>query len=67
LLNVVYYVASSLDGYIATPDGGVGWLEPFQGGDEDYGFGDFYASMDALLMGSRTYERATKKTTSDAF
>ncbi|MBO6898754.1 MAG: hypothetical protein JJ868_15380 [Shimia sp.] len=23
------YIAQSLDGYIATPDGGVGWLDPF--------------------------------------
>lgn len=29
---VVYYVACSLDGYIATADGGVDWLEPFQAG-----------------------------------
>ena len=25
----VGYIAQSLDGYIATPDGGVGWLDPF--------------------------------------
>ena len=54
--EVVYYVASSLDGYIATPDGGVDWLTPFQAGGEDYGFADFYRSVDALVMGSRTYE-----------
>ena len=57
-MKVLYYVACSLDGYIATPEGGVEWLDPFQGSDEDYGFADFYASMDALLMGSRTYEFA---------
>lgn len=57
-MDIVYYVACSLDGYIATTDGGVEWLDPFQGGDEDYGFGDFYASVDALLMGSVTYEFA---------
>jgi dihydrofolate reductase len=57
-MNVIYYVASSLDGYIATPDGGVEWLEPFQGGNEDYGFREFYSSIDVLFMGSRTYEFA---------
>ncbi len=54
--DVIYYVACSLDGFIATPDGGVEWLEPFQTAEEDYGFGEFYASVDALLLGSRTYE-----------
>jgi dihydrofolate reductase len=55
VVEVVYYVAASLDGFIATPDGGVGWLEPFEG--EDYGYAAFYASGDALLMGRRTFEK----------
>lgn len=58
--DVVYYAACSLDGYIATADGGVDWLEPFQAGGEDYGFAEFYSSVDALVMGSRTYEFALK-------
>jgi dihydrofolate reductase len=53
-MELVYYVAASLDGYIATPDGGVDWLEPFNGGDDDYGYGDFYAAVDVLLMGGNT-------------
>jgi len=58
--EVVYYVAASLDGYIATDDGGVGWLAPFQSPSEDHGAGDLYSSIDALLMGSHTYEFALK-------
>ncbi len=54
--EVVYYVASSLDGYIATLDGGVAWLDPYQQSGDDHDFGDFYASVDGLLMGSHTYE-----------
>ena len=57
-LDIVYYVAASLDGFIATPDGGVDWLAPFEGGDEDYGYAAFYAAVDALLLGRRTYEQA---------
>jgi dihydrofolate reductase len=55
--EIIYYVAASLDGFIATPDGGVAWLAPFEGTGEDYGYAAFYASIDALLLGSRTYEQ----------
>jgi dihydrofolate reductase len=56
MVEIVYYAAASLDGFIATPDGGVDWLPPIETGGEDYGYGDFYASVGALLMGSATYE-----------
>ena len=56
--DVVYYVACSLDGYIATEAGGVDWLDRYQGSGEDYGFVELYESVDALVMGSYTYEFA---------
>jgi dihydrofolate reductase len=56
--QVVYYVASSLDGYIASADGSVEWLRPFQEQREDHGVTALHASVDALLLGSRTYEFA---------
>lgn len=56
MLEVVYYVACSLDGFIADREGGLGWLAPFEGGDEDYGYERFYASVDAVLMGRATFE-----------
>jgi dihydrofolate reductase len=58
VVEVVYYVATSLDGYIATPDGGIGWLFPFEGAVEDYGYARFYESVDAILVGRRTFEQA---------
>ena len=57
MIEVVYYVAMSLDGLIATADGGVEWLAPFEASNEDYGYSAFYASVDALLLGSRTFEQ----------
>lgn len=61
MVEIVYYAAASLDGFIATPDGGIDWLPPIEGADgsggEDYGYHDFYASIDAVLMGSATYEK----------
>src|SRR5256714_15278059 len=60
MVKVVYYVASSLDGYIATSDGGVDWLNRFHVAGEDHGAGKLEASIDALLLGSHTYEFALK-------
>jgi dihydrofolate reductase len=58
--EIIYYVASSLDGYIATEDGGVDWLGRFHRAGEDHGAGELEASVDALLLGSHTYEFALK-------
>jgi len=55
--EIVYYVAASVDGFIATPDGGVDWLSPFEGGDDDYGYRGFLAGVDAILIGRTTYEQ----------
>ncbi len=55
---IALYLASSLDGFIAAPDGSVGWLETFSGDGEDYGYAGFLAGVGALVMGSRTYEQA---------
>jgi dihydrofolate reductase len=50
--RIKYFVAASLDGYIADPDGGVDWL--FH--DQDYGFTPFYESVDTVLVGRATYD-----------
>ncbi len=55
MAEVVYYVASSLDGYIATADGGTEWLTAYPA--EDYGYTEFYASVHALVMGRQTWEQ----------
>ncbi|MEE9161911.1 MAG: dihydrofolate reductase family protein [Candidatus Neomarinimicrobiota bacterium] len=54
---VILYIATSLDGYIARPDGSVAWLSTYDRDDEDYGYAEFYGSIDALVMGSKTYEQ----------
>ena len=51
------YIAVSLDGFIATEDGGVGWLDAFQTEGEDYGYDMFYAAVDTLVLGRVTYEQ----------
>ncbi|MCZ6657372.1 MAG: dihydrofolate reductase family protein [Gammaproteobacteria bacterium] len=56
MIDVVYYVAASLDGYIAAVDGGVDWLNQFGNSNEDHGFSDLYSTVDGIVMGSHTYE-----------
>lgn len=53
-MQVSVFIATSLDGFIARPDGGLDWLP----GDtvEDHGYDAFMASIDALVMGRNTYE-----------
>jgi dihydrofolate reductase len=50
------YIAVSLDGYIATSDGGVEWLDDFT--DEDYGYGEFIREISHAVMGRTTYDQA---------
>ncbi|WP_139924982.1 dihydrofolate reductase family protein [Hymenobacter sp. DG01] len=54
--KVVLYIATSLDGYIASPDGSVEWL-PTPPPGEDYGYANFLATADATLLGRATYEQ----------
>lgn len=51
------FIATSLDGFIATPEHGLGWLDQLPNpDDDDYGFDEFMEATDALLMGRRTFE-----------
>lgn len=54
--KVILYVAASVDGFIARKDGDVEWLNDFITEGEDYGYNEFYQSIDALIMGCNTYE-----------
>src|SRR3954453_15148792 len=60
MTEIVYAVAATLDGYIATADGGVDWLPPFQSAGEEHGISSLHSSVEALLLGSHTYEFALK-------
>ena len=55
--NIVY-IATSIDGYIATPEGGLDWLENLPNpGNNDFGFNDFMNTIDAIVMGRNTFEK----------
>ncbi len=55
-MKVTYYVASSLDGYIAKEDGDVSWLEELGISMVEAGYDEFVATVDALVMGRKTYD-----------
>ncbi|MEM6325656.1 MAG: dihydrofolate reductase family protein [Bacteroidota bacterium] len=54
--RVTLYIAHSLDRFIADPDGGVDWLPHPPDGD-DFGYGAFWSTVDALAMGRTTYDQ----------
>lgn len=53
-MSVQYYVAMSLDGFIATKDGSIDWLEPFQSEAAD--FNEFFDDIQIVVMGRKTYD-----------
>lgn len=54
--KTILYIAASLDGYIAKPDGSMDWLHNVEGDGGDNGYGAFYASIGTIVMGRSTYE-----------
>lgn len=54
--KIILYIAASIDGYIADTHGTVEWLEDFPiTAEMNYGYDDFIASVDTILMGGRSY------------
>jgi dihydrofolate reductase len=51
--SVVLFIACSLDGSIARENGDIDWLFT----DQDYGYTEFFKTVDTVLMGRRTYDQ----------
>jgi dihydrofolate reductase len=52
------FVGVSLDGFIARPNGDLDWLMGEGGGDSaEYGYNEFVADIDTIVMGRRTFEK----------
>jgi len=53
-MTVSVFIGTSLDGFIARPNGDLDFLPP--GGGEPHGYDEFMASVDALVIGRKTFE-----------
>jgi dihydrofolate reductase len=55
-VQATVFVGTSLDGFIARSDGALDFLPP--GGGEPHGYVEFMATVDALVIGRKTFETA---------
>lgn len=53
-MQVSVFVGTSVDGFIARRDGSFDFLD--EGGGEPHGYTEFFASVDALVIGRKTFE-----------
>ena len=52
------YIATSLDGFIATCEGGLDWLSEIPNTEQSYfGYAEFISGIDAILMGRNTFQK----------
>jgi dihydrofolate reductase len=57
-MKMSVFVGTSLDGFIARPNGDFDFLP--EAGGEPHGYAEFMASVDALVIGRNTYETVLK-------
>ena len=53
--KLVLFIATSIDGYIATKNESLEWLFKVEG-EGDNGYSEFYDTVDTILMGRKTYD-----------
>ena len=57
-MSNIVFIATSLDGFIADKDGGVGWLHSIPNPENlDMGYANLIDRIDALVMGRKTFEK----------
>lgn len=64
--HVSVFIATSLDGYIATREDSLAWLTRVEG-EGDNGYADFYQTVDTVVMGRRTYDWLLKEVGREGF
>lgn len=59
--RAILYIATSIDGYIAKPGDNLDFLSIVEAEGEDYGYHDFLATIDTVILGRRTYDWVMEK------
>lgn len=62
--KLVLFIATSLDGYIATETESLDWLFNVEG-EGDNGYSEFYETVDTIIMGKKTYDWVIKNIEGD--
>ncbi|HNP99428.1 MAG TPA: dihydrofolate reductase, partial [Bacteroidia bacterium] len=55
--KIILYIACSVDGYIAGPNDNLDFLSMVERPSEDYGYQKFTDTIDAVIMGRKTYDK----------
>jgi dihydrofolate reductase len=55
------FIATSLDGYIAKPNDDLSFLKSVEKEGEDYGYAEFTATIDTIIVGRKTYDYVLKE------
>ncbi|MFC6169511.1 dihydrofolate reductase family protein [Loigolactobacillus jiayinensis] len=58
--KVILQLAMTIDGYIADQNGSVDWIDATVGFDLDWGYDQFIAGIDTIVMGATSYHAALK-------
>jgi dihydrofolate reductase len=53
-MTISVFIGTSVDGFIARSNGDLDWLPA--GGGEPHGYTEFFASVDAIVIGRKTFE-----------
>ena len=54
-MTVSVFIGTSLDGFIARPNGDLDFLP--EGGGEPHGYNEFIANIDAIVLGRKSFEK----------
>lgn len=64
---VILYIAASLDGYIARDNDAIDFLAGHTDAVVDYGYDQFLATIDTVILGSKTYSELIQHISIDAW
>ena len=59
--KLLLFIATSLDGYIAKPNDDLSFLRLVEKEGEDYGYAEFTANIDTIILGRKTYDYVLKE------